>query len=91
MNWEERVFLAYQMKVLKHFSDKLFQMTIAEIADLLVPIESKFEGGKGNERRTGKALFFKKSGSGFVTAGPKRNFAKLTSFCKTRFSQSLSA
>ena len=57
MNWEERVFLAYQMKVLKHFSDKLFQMTIAEIADLLVPIESKFEGGKGNERRTGKAFF----------------------------------
>ena len=57
MNWEERVFLAYQMKVLKHFPDKLFQMTIAEIADLLVPIESKFEGGKGNERRTGEAFF----------------------------------
>ena len=57
MNWGERVFLAYQMKVLKHFPDKLFQMTIAEIADLLVPIESKFEGGKGNERRTGKAFF----------------------------------
>ena len=43
MNWGERVFLAYQMKVLKLFSDKLFQMTIAEIADLLVPIESKFD------------------------------------------------
>ena len=57
MNWGERVFLAYQMKVLKHFPDKLFQMTIAEIADLLVPIDSKFEGSKGNERRTVKAFF----------------------------------
>ena len=32
-------------------------MTIAEIADLLVPIESKSEGGKGNERRTDEAFF----------------------------------
>lgn len=32
-------------------------MIIAEIADFLLPIESKFEGGKGNERRTVKAFF----------------------------------
>jgi len=32
-------------------------MIIAEIADFLSPIESKFEGGKGNERRTVKAFF----------------------------------
>ena len=57
MNWGERVFLAYQMKVLKLFSDKLFYLIIAEIADFLLPIESKFEGSKGNERRTGEAFF----------------------------------
>ena len=36
MNWGERVFLAYQMKVLKHFSDKLFYLIIAEMPDFIV-------------------------------------------------------
>ena len=62
------------MKVLKLFSDKLFQMTIAEIADLLVPIESKFEGGKGNERRTGKR--FSKKLFRFCDLKPQAKFWK---------------
>ncbi|MBI0177543.1 hypothetical protein [Bartonella apis] len=77
MNWGERVFLAYQMKVLKLFSDKLFQMTIAEIADLLVPIESKSDRQRTPSSSPARRFFLKKSGSGFVTAGPKQNFEKL--------------
>ena len=45
------------MKGLKLFFDKLFYLIIAEIADFLLLIESKFEGSKGNERRTVKAFF----------------------------------
>ena len=36
MNWWERVLLAYQMKVLKLFSDKLFYLIIAEMPDFIV-------------------------------------------------------
>ena len=36
MNWGERVFLAYQMKVLKHFPDKLFYFISAEMPDFIV-------------------------------------------------------
>ena len=36
MNWGERVFLTYQMKVLKLFSDKLFYLIIAEMPDFIV-------------------------------------------------------
>jgi len=84
MNWGERVFLAYQMKVLKHFPDKLFQMTIAEIADLLVPIESKSDRQRTPSISPARRFF------------PTKLFrfcdlARQAKFCKARFSQSLSA
>ena len=76
-------------------------MIIAEMQDFLLPIESKFEGSKGNERRTVKAFFPNKAVPVLWPRAPSKilqsslhfeklvlvnHFPRETAFCMKTFS-----